>query len=195
MKLASHGPFGWSLSLVMIITPLAPTVHAYAHGSKIEGQQAEQRQRLADKLERGFELLEETAQQIPRETFDVDAILAEVGEEPEALFAWVRDNPYWVPYTGSLRGSVGVLMDRLGNSLDRSLLLAELLRRSGHQCRLARAQLSEEQAHQLQSKLAPVPQGWSPKEQGNPDASKHDWEQLAVDRGLEPAELRGGPVR
>ena len=59
------------------------------------------------------------------------------------LFEWVRGSPYWVPYRGSLRGPTGVLMDRLGSSLDRSLLLAELLRTAGHQARLVRAELSE----------------------------------------------------
>ena len=68
--------------------------------------------------------------EIPRDTFDPQAIIDKVGKDPNKLFEWVRDNTYWVPYRGMLRGHVGVLMDRVGSSLDRSLLLAELLRRA-----------------------------------------------------------------
>jgi rhodanese-related sulfurtransferase len=61
----------------------------------------------------------------------------------------VHDQTRLVPYRGALRGAVGVLMDRQGNSLDRALLLAELLRKSGHAVRLARATLTEEQAGRI----------------------------------------------
>ena len=94
----------------------------------------------------------------PRDTFDPKAIVEKVGNDPAKLFEWVRDNTYWVPYRGSLRGPIGVLMDRLGNSLDRALLLAELLRTAGHQARLVCAELSEAQAKELLLKLRPVPE-------------------------------------
>jgi hypothetical protein len=90
---------------------------------------------------------------IPRDTFDPQAIIERVGRDPEKLFAWVRDNTFWVPYHGSLRGPTGVLMDRLGNSLDRSLLLAELLQTAGNEVQLAHADLPEAQARQLMSSL------------------------------------------
>jgi hypothetical protein len=62
------------------------------------------------------------------------------------LFAWVKANSFWIPYRGVLRGPVGVLMDGRGNSLDRSLLLADLLKRAGHTVRLAHAQLPQQDA-------------------------------------------------
>src|SRR5690348_5498354 len=80
------------------------------------------------------------------DTFDLDAIVKLTDGDPARIFAWVRDKTFWVPYRGELRGAAGVLMDRLGNSLDRALLLAELLRRAGQDVRLAHAQLSDEQA-------------------------------------------------
>ncbi len=68
---------------------------------------------------------------------------------PDQAVAFVRDATNLVPYRGSLRGSRGVLMDRRGNSLDRAILLAELLRRSGIPVKLCNATLAERQAAQL----------------------------------------------
>ena len=118
---------------------------------------AEDLKKMADEMERAFKALEAAEKEIPRDTFDPKAIVDKVGKEPDKLFEWVRDNTYWVPYQGCLRGHVGVLMDRLGSSLDRALLLAELLRLAGHKARLAHANLTEAQAKQLLPKLRPVP--------------------------------------
>jgi hypothetical protein len=78
---------------------------------------------------------------VPRDAWDPAAVVAAVGKDRVALFNWVRDQTALVPYRGSLRGAVGVMMDRVGNSLDRSLLLAELLKQAGLDVRLANAQL------------------------------------------------------
>jgi hypothetical protein len=48
-----------------------------------------------------------------------------------------------------LRGAAGVLMDRMGNSLDRSLLLGDLLRSAGYDVRLAHTSLSIRKAEEL----------------------------------------------
>ena len=112
---------------------------------------------LTDELEKVSKALEETLQTIPRDTFDPQAVVDDVGDDPVKLFEWVRDHTFWVPYQGALRGPTGVLMDRLGNSLDRALLLAELLSLPGHRVRLARAELSEEQAGQIIGNIRPVP--------------------------------------
>lgn len=95
--------------------------------------------------------------EMSRDTFDVWAVAARIGPDPEKLFEWVRDNTYLVPYRGVLRGSRGVLMDRLGNSLDRALLLADLLSASGSDVRLAHATLTNERASELLSNAQPFP--------------------------------------
>ena len=41
---------------------------------------------------------------ISRTSFDVRAVVTDVGREADALFAWVRDNTSLVPYRGALRG-------------------------------------------------------------------------------------------
>src|SRR5207237_10831197 len=136
---------------------------------------AEDLKKMADEMERAFKALEAAEKEIPRDSFDPKAIVEKVGKEPEKLFEWVRDKTYWVPYQGSLRGPIGVLMDRLGSSLDRALLLAELLRVAGHKVRLAHAELSKEQARELLPKLRPVPKDPLPP---TPPTSKKDLDQL-----------------
>jgi hypothetical protein len=111
----------------------------------------------ADRVRYLLEQFASLQAQVPRETFDAKTVIAAVGNEPASLFAWIRDNTSWAPYRGSLRGPVGVLMDRIGNSLDRSLLLADLLRRTGRKARLAHAQLAPDQARALLARTRAIP--------------------------------------
>jgi hypothetical protein len=108
---------------------------------------------IADRVDGIVKALEAAEKDIPRDTFDPQAVADAAGNNPGKLFEWVRDNTSWVPYRGALRGTVGVLMDRMGNSVDRSLLLAELLRRSGQTVRLARATLTDAQARDFLAKV------------------------------------------
>lgn len=79
---------------------------------------------------------------LPRDRFDPAAVIGAMNSaSPDALHAFVRDQTRLVPYRGMLRGSRGVLMDGLGNSLDRALLLAELLRLTGVEVQLVRGVL------------------------------------------------------
>src|ERR1051325_8182690 len=66
-------------------------------------------------LDRSLHALEDGEREMARDTWDPDYVVSMVGRNPQALFAWVRDNTYWIPYRGELRGAVGVLMDRQGN--------------------------------------------------------------------------------
>jgi len=116
---------------------------------------------VAEYLEKLYQQLDREAQQIPKAAFDAQAIVEKVGNDPQKLFGWVRDNTWWAPYRGALRGPRGVLMDHLGSSVDRALLLAELLRLAGHPARLVRVDLSEEQARKL---LAKVPSALPPRD-------------------------------
>ena len=115
--------------------------------------------RITNDLERSFKALEASQREIPRDTFDPKAVVDQVGKDPSKLFQWVRDNTYWVPYQGTLRGPTGVLMDRLGNSLDRALLLAELLQASGQEVRLAQALLPPETAKRVEAAIRPIGKG------------------------------------
>jgi hypothetical protein len=104
-------------------------------------------------LENMYEQLEKWEDELDKKSFSPEALVDEVGNRAEALYEWVRDNTLLVPYKGTLRGSRGVLMDRLGNSLDRALLLYELLYEAGYEVHLAKGFLSDEEADSLLQKL------------------------------------------
>src|SRR5689334_10716474 len=40
---------------------------------------------------------------LPKDSFDPEAVVGKVGRDPDKLFAWVRDRTAWVPYQGTLR--------------------------------------------------------------------------------------------
>jgi hypothetical protein len=147
--------------------------------------------RIADEMERGFKALEAAEKEIPRDTFDPKAIVDKVGKDPVKLFEWVRDNTYWVPYQGALRGPIGVLMDRLGSSCDRSLLLAELLRVAGHKVRLARGELTEAQAKELLPKIRAVPKEPLPR----PKAAAKNETDAMIERYAKEYKLDGPALR
>jgi hypothetical protein len=107
------------------------------------------REDVAKWMNEAFAAAETADGELARDTFEVSAVATAVGPDREKLLAWIRDNTQLVPYRGVLRGPAGVLMDRLGNSLDRALLLSELLRGGGDNVRLAHGKLSKEQATAL----------------------------------------------
>ncbi|MGB5131200.1 MAG: hypothetical protein WBO00_01190, partial [Steroidobacteraceae bacterium] len=113
----------------------------------------ERREQIADRVDK---LVAEAAK-LPRTEFDPAALAVSLGHDPQKHFEWVRDHTSWAPYRGLLRGSQGVMLDRVGSNLDRSVLLGDLLRRSGHTVRLAHATLSEGQARELLGKVRPMP--------------------------------------
>ena len=63
------------------------------------------------------------------------------GMDLDAAFAAVSQGIRYEAYRGSLRGAAGTALARSGNSLDQSLLLAEVLRRNGYRVRFARGRL------------------------------------------------------
>lgn len=136
-------------------------------------------------------LLQAAANDIPRDTFDPLAIVKSVGKDRSALLAWVRDQTYWVPYRGALRGPTGVLMDRLGNSLDQSLLLAELLTLAGHTVRLAQGNLSDQGARDALQHLRPVPTDPVPVGTVDEALIERQARQLGVDLQVARATIRG----
>lgn len=78
---------------------------------------------------------------LPDEQYDPVALVRSIGTDPEVLLSWVRENTVQVPYAGRLRSPAAVMMDGTGNSLDRAVLLAHLLRLAGHEVKLASASM------------------------------------------------------
>ena len=110
-------------------------------------------------LEKSLRALEDGVRDAPRDRWDPAYVVAMVGQNPDSLYRWVQDNTRWIPYRGTLRGPVGVLMDRQGNSLDRALLLADLLQKAGHSVRLARTEMPIERAEALLPELVALRRG------------------------------------
>ncbi len=108
------------------------------------------------------------ANRLPRAELDSAALAAKLGKDPQAHFIWVRDNTWWAPYRGALRGSTGVMLDRVGSNLDRAILLGGLLRHAGHTVRLAHAELPKSRARELLTKLRPIPDQRSGQAQPQP---------------------------
>lgn len=130
--------------------PLAAASAQSDTGTGAVGDATAQRLRqLGQRMQRAYNAMRVARQRLPRASFDLEALSEQLGEEPPAAFAWVRDHTRFVAYRGELRGARGVLIDRMGSHLDRALLLAELLQLSGHEVRLARAELSEDRAREL----------------------------------------------
>jgi hypothetical protein len=125
-----------------------------AGGAKLTGASWEKQAKDLGKL---VDLIVAEAAELPREEFDPAALASKLGKDPQKHFEWVRDHTWWVPYRGLLRGSRGVMLDRVGSNLDRAVLLGDLLRRSGHKVRLAHAELTATRARELLDRVRSLP--------------------------------------
>ncbi|SDL99730.1 hypothetical protein SAMN05192555_108148 [Franzmannia pantelleriensis] len=128
-------------------------------------------------------------QELPWENLRVSDAQQAVGNHPDALFAWVRDETRWLPYAGELRGAHGVMQDRMGSSLDRALLLAALMEEAGHTVRLARTALSDDALVRLESAWSNEPVAWRPDGAVEMDLSSASVAALAERLESDPGEL------
>ena len=83
----------------------------------------------------------------------VAAKQAELGTDPRALFEYVRDDIRLDSYKGALRGARGTLFAQAGNSLDKSILLHQLLESAGVDCRYARGMVDRSRADELRAAM------------------------------------------
>jgi hypothetical protein len=142
---------------------------------------------LADQLERYARFVSAMEGTLDRTTFQPQTIVQLVGADPAKLCQWVREQTHLLPYAGSLRGPVGVLMDRSGNSLDRALLLADLFRWAGIDYRLAHGTLSDEQArHLIESSATTRP---TTPADATDDQNKNIIGQIAAKSGVSPEQV------
>lgn len=146
-------------------------------------------------LDSGLRAVADGERGVSRDHWDPAYVVGQVGRDPQALYRWVRNSTVPLPYQGVLRGPVGVLLDREGNSLDRALLLATLLQQAGHTVRLARADLTRAQAFALvpallaRSPAEPLLQPTSADDstlarEVRAAAARYGWDTLVVERRL-----------
>ena len=131
---------------------------------------------VSEELNRMYATLDVVNGKIDRSLFEIDALADRLGSDPAAMFHFVRDEIRYEPYTGVLRGPLGTLLCRAGNSLDRSLLLAALLQKIGLTTQIANGHLSSQQAQTLVNRLfepvKPVPQSIPTIAELAPDVSR-----------------------
>lgn len=72
-----------------------------------------------------------------------------LGNKPEDLYRFVRDEIRFEAYTGILRGARGTLLARAGNAYDQAILLKSMFDSIGVPCRLIRGILPDEAAKRL----------------------------------------------
>jgi hypothetical protein len=156
---------------------------------RLDGTHLESKDRTT-LLNNSMRALEDGDREMPRDTWDPAYVVGMVGRDPLQLFRWVRDNTYWIPYHGVLRGPVGVLMDRQGNSLDRALLLATLLEKAGHTVRLAHGELTQDLARDLLPRLVTDRELALHARPENPKAPKPNFQRVSVEYGVDNASLQ-----
>jgi len=101
---------------------------------------------------------------LDRAAFDIDALVEALDFDAEKIVDFVRNEIAFEQYPGALRGAEGTLASRSGNALDQAVLLAKLLHEAGHDARIARATLNDQQAQSLLQQMqrryrAPSPIG------------------------------------
>lgn len=100
---------------------------------------------MAAAFKRLFDVLVDYRTSLPA----LDDLATRFGTDPEAAFAYVRDNIRTEPYVGTLRSPASVIAASGGNTQDKSELLMSLLRKMGLDARIAEAPLTEAMAARL----------------------------------------------
>jgi len=90
---------------------------------------------------------------IDKAALDRSAMLDRLGFEAENIVAFVKTKVGFEQYQGALRGAEGTFLSRAGNALDKSILLAEMLKDAGFDARINRGRLSTSQAQRLVSQI------------------------------------------
>lgn len=174
----------WLKRLVGLATSICFLLGNFLAPAALAATEAERASEIATRMSAAMTAIEDGQRDAARDRWDPAYIVETIGIEPTALYSWVRRNVTWVPYRGALRGPVGVLMDRKGNSLDQALLLAELLEASGRRVRLAHAQLPANVASaELQRQIAGR-SGGEPAGPLAPQAAKTAAEQFVDGSGV-----------
>jgi hypothetical protein len=68
--------------------------------------------------------------------FDIDQLLDQLDYDFDRIVAFASNEIHFEYYSGVLRGPLGTLLSRAGNSLDQSLFLARMLRDAGYDARI-----------------------------------------------------------
>jgi hypothetical protein len=134
---------GLLAAALLLASPGGPQfVLAQAHGEDFSAELAQ-----LSELESRFAQMRAG---LDRTRFDLDDLGLELAfEDAEAIVELLREQIAFEQYPGVLRGAQGTLIDGAGNSADQAVLLAILLGDAGYDVRIARGELSVDQAEAL----------------------------------------------
>jgi len=104
-------------------------------------------------LQNAILTLKEIKSLIKRSEFELNPLLEALDFDGDEIAKFVASEIDFQQYPGVLRGAVGTLMSRAGNSADQALLLATLLNNAGYESRIARTTLDLATASQLISAM------------------------------------------
>ena len=107
---------------------------AVEHGTPLDPEDM-----MIASFENLFAMLEDYQTSFPT----LDGLATRFGNDPEAAFVFVRDTMRTEPYVGTLRNPMSVIAASGGNTQDKSELLMTLLRKMGHDARIAEAPLTD----------------------------------------------------
>jgi hypothetical protein len=163
MRIIQANKRRWSLAVVVLViglSGLATKASAEPDGAVTSAEV----ERVVEVIREAYDDARAALEQLPRERFETHPVLEASDYDSNAIVTWVERNTHWVPYRGVLRGADGVLLDRKGNSLDRSLLLARLLEDAGYDARLVRGRLSADAVKAILSVASMPAEGQPPPE-------------------------------
>ena len=90
-----------------------------------------------------MKLAADLRKRVDRSQFDIDALLEALDYDEARIIAFVRERIAFEPYSGALRGAQGTLVSQAGNALDKSVLMARLLKDAGLSVRIGHARLEK----------------------------------------------------
>lgn len=128
-------------------------------------------------IKRKLDLLNALRATVDRRQFDIKALVDGLDWDAETIVAFVRDEIDFEQYPGLLRGPLGTLLSRAGNSLDQAVLLANLLKDAGVDARIARGQLTQAQARVLLGQME------RERSTEPPPADSDEWHAISAELG------------
>lgn len=142
------------LLLMIGMVLLAPggtrVLYVHAQGAETAGP--------VERLDALFAAYEAFFDSVDPLTIDLEELTFELAfETPETIAEWVATNVAYHPYQGVLRGAAGTLLALGGNSLDQSLLLAQLLNDAGYEARIAYASVPDDGVADLLRQASAAP--------------------------------------
>lgn len=137
-----------------------PGADSFNVAAALAGLSPEQKQQGYDtevaNLQGRLNRLQSVLDAFPKELTDVRALAATL-TTPQAAFEFVRDKVAFEPYPGAMKGARVTLLTRGGNSLDRALLLAAILKQNGVPAKIAHGTLTPDQAQTFLQQIAVQP--------------------------------------